>query len=141
MRLLLVLLLSLQEVQNKLKVHQGHLPIGSTLARKGLQIDDVLRLQTNPGPRHLPVMDAAGPINSRGKGLHLQIQARSGCIFQVRVLPPSTVACLKQNVSKAIHGSPARFKLLFQKEVLYDPDPLTEYDISEGDILLISPQP
>jgi len=48
---MLVPLWSLREVQDKLKVHPGHLSLGSTLARKGLQIDDVLKMQATKAAR------------------------------------------------------------------------------------------
>jgi len=95
----------------------------------------------NSGPRYPSVMDASDLSKSRGKGLHLWIQVRLDCIFQVRVMSPCTVASLKRDVAEAIQGSPAGFELLFQEEVLNDPDPLTEYGISEGDLLLISQKP
>ena len=38
-------------MHDKLKVHPGHLSLGSTLARKGLKIDDVHKMQATKAAR------------------------------------------------------------------------------------------
>jgi len=124
----------------------------------------LLQLGANPalmGPmkatvRRLPILmvppdrfqgneHALGPSGSlpwdlQSEGLHLMIQTRTGCIFQLNVPPLHTVKLLKQEIGTAILESTSVFELYFREEALNEQDPLHEYGISSGCLLLISLQ-
>ena len=70
----------------------------------------------------------------------LIVMPMAGCIFQLNVPPLHTVKLLKQNIGTAILESPSVFALYFRRQALNDQEPLHEYGISSGCLLLISLQ-
>jgi len=92
------------------------------------------------GHEHALRLSGSLPWDLPSGGLYLLIQTRTGCIFQLNVPPLHTVKLLKQDIRKAILESPSVFELYFREEALNDQEPLYEYDISSGCLLLISLQ-
>jgi len=91
------------------------------------------------GNQHALGPSGSLPWDLPSEGLYLLIQTRTGCIFELNVLPLHTVKLLKQDIGTAILESPSVFELYFREEALNDQEPL-QYGISSGCLHLISLQ-